>query len=133
METIGDKAITNTTKETSGSRGKLFYYMKRYGKWTELVSGVDPLKEPDKLKIYCPIKNVSKIFPPLLMLHGTADKDVAVSQAVEMKEALEAVGLKPELVTVEGGGHGLRGGDKIKIEAAFQRSIEFMREKLSAK
>ena len=98
----------------------------------ELVSGIDPLKDPQKLKPYCPIKNVTKKFPSLLMLHGTADKDVAYSQSVEMKEALEAVGLKPELVTVEGGGHGLWGGDKKKIEAAFQRSVDFMRTQLNA-
>ena len=129
---IGDKAIVSTGKDDYAARSKLFFYMKRFGKWTEIVSGIDPLKEPEKLEAYCPQRRIGEDFPPLLMLHGTRDSDVPVEQSKEMHAAMLAEGRDSELVLVEGGGHSLWGGDKKVIEAAFARSLEFVSLHLKA-
>ena len=123
---IGDQPIVSTGKNDYAARSKLFFYMKRFGKWTEIVSGVDPLKEPEKLEVYCPRRRIGDDFPPLLMLHGTRDPDVPVEQSKEMHSAMLAAGHESELVLVEGGGHSLWGGDKKEIDAAFARSLEFV-------
>jgi acetyl esterase/lipase len=128
---VGDRAITGTTKKESGKRVTLFFYMTRLGLWTEIVSGIDPHESPEALVPYCPILNLSAKFPPLLLLHGTADPDVPVEQSIAMHEALEKIGGEVELITVEGGGHGLWGGDRKEIEAAIDRSLEFIRRQLS--
>ncbi|MFT5466524.1 MAG: acetyl esterase/lipase [Verrucomicrobiales bacterium] len=129
---IGDKPITSTGKEDFAARGKLFYYMKRFGKWTEIVSGVDPLKEPEKLEAFCPVRKATETFPPLLLLHGTKDPDVDYGQSVQMRDVIRDLDGSVELITVEGGGHGLWGGDKAEIEAAFARSLEFIQEQFEA-
>ena len=128
---IGKQALTATGKEDYASRSVLFHYMKRNGLWTEIVSRLNVAEAREKLVPYCPERNVTKNDPPLLMLHGTADPDVPVSQSRAMHAAVQKVGAISELVIVEGGGHGLWGGDKKKIEAAFDRSLEFMREHLN--
>ena len=123
---IGDKAIVSTGKDEYAARSKLFFYMKRFGKWTEIVSGIDPLTEPEKLESFCPQRRIGDDFPPLLMLHGTRDSDVPVEQSEAMHAAMLEAGRESELVLVEGGGHSLWGGDKKDIEAAFARSLEFV-------
>ena len=129
---IGKTAIVSTGKDDYAARSKLFFYMKRFGKWTEIVSGIDPLKEPEKLEAYCPQRRIGDDFPPLLMLHGTRDSDVPVEQSKEMHAAMLTAGRDTELVLVEGGGHSLWGGDKKDIEAAFARSLEFVSFHLKA-
>ena len=129
---IGDKAITSTGKEDYPDRAALFFYMKRNGLWTEIVSGLNPVQDRGKLIPYCPQRNVSAEYPPLLMLHGTADPDVPVEQSIAMHEAMKKAGASSELVLVEGGGHGLWGGDKEKIQAAFDRSLEFIKHHLTS-
>tara|TARA_R110000850_G_scaffold73969_14_gene162245 strand:+ start:2281 stop:3267 length:987 start_codon:yes stop_codon:yes gene_type:complete len=128
---IKDTPITQTTDADYASRGKLFHYMKSRGKWTEIVSGIDPLKSPEELIQFCPIRNLTPDFPPILLLHGTNDPDVPVTQSLEMHKALLDIGNDVELITVEGGGHGLWGGDSEDIENAFDRSLAFIREHLS--
>ena len=128
---VGEKVITGTDKTNGRARGNLFIYLKQNGLWAKVASGFDPDTEPDKLTPLCPIRNLSPQYPPILMLHGTADKDVPYDQSVEMARALERLGRPHELITVEKGGHSLWGGDPKLIEQAFARSIEFIHEKLS--
>lgn len=130
---VGTRPITGITKEENSKRSKLFFYMKNNGLWTEIVTGLKPSNSVDRLTPFCPLRNVSKDYPPILLIHGTADRDVPVEQSLAMNEALIKAGGQVELVTVEGGGHSLWGGDKEKIEAAFQRSFEFIRTHLNTK
>lgn len=49
--------------------------------------------------------HADKSDPPLLILHGTADKTVPVDQSQGLAEALEKAGVRSELVIIEGGPH----------------------------
>ena len=61
---IGDAPITGTTREDYAARGKLFFYMKRFGLWTEIVSGIDPAESPEKLKALLPApQSVGELSP----------------------------------------------------------------------
>lgn len=53
-----------------------------------------------------PVTHVTPDDPPMLMLHGDADKLVPIQQAQTMQKALEAAGVKVELVVKPGQGHG---------------------------
>jgi len=54
-----------------------------------------------------PITHVTTHSPPVLLLHGDADKVIPYSQSVAMKAALEAVKVPVKLVTIPGGAHGV--------------------------
>jgi dipeptidyl aminopeptidase/acylaminoacyl peptidase len=47
-----------------------------------------------------------------------------------MDRALDRQGVPHELLTVPGAGHGLAGGDKSLVQAAHQRALAFIRERL---
>ncbi len=53
-----------------------------------------------------PLTYVRPGLPPILTIHGTVDKLVPYSQAVRLHEELKKAGVRNELFTVEGAGHG---------------------------
>lgn len=62
-----------------------------------------------KLRSVSPIFAVHKGMPPFLAIHGTKDDQVLYEQSVAMCEAMRKVSAPCELVTIEGGGHGMGG------------------------
>lgn len=56
---------------------------------------------------------------PTLCIHGTEDKYVAHEQAVWLIDRLKAAGVSAELLTLSGAGHGFKGADAEKAEAAL--------------
>ena len=61
----------------------------------------------DKLHAASPTTLVSKNMPPFLFIHGDADEQVSYPQSPEMCEAMRKAGVKCEVITVEGGRHGM--------------------------
>ena len=66
-----------------------------------------------------PLNWVTPNAAPTLIIHGTEDKYVAYEQAVWMRDRLTACGVPVELLTLEGAGHGFKGADAEKAEAAL--------------
>ncbi len=128
---VGGQVLTSTNKTNGRGRAVFFLYLKQTGQWLNAVSGFDPETDRDKITPFCPIRNLTPAYPPTLFLHGTADKDVPVGQSVAMARELKRHGVAHELITIEGGGHSLWGGDRVLIDQAFQRSMEYIREHLS--
>lgn len=56
---------------------------------------------------------------PTLCIHGTKDNYVAHEQAVWLVERLKAASVEAELLSLEGAGHGFKGEDAQKAEAAM--------------
>jgi len=54
-----------------------------------------------------PLTYVRADLPPILTIHGDKDDVVPYSHATRLKEALDKAGVKNELYTVKGGGHGM--------------------------
>ena len=67
---------------------------------------------------------------PTLCIHGTEDKYVAHEQAVWMVDKLKAAGVRAELLTLEGAGHGFKGKD---AETAEKAMIAFFDKQLKQK
>src|SRR5437588_1030261 len=62
-----------------------------------------------KLWAVAPIAAVHKGMPPFLCIHGNKDDQVVYEQSTAMCKAMNKVGAGCELITIEGGGHGMGG------------------------
>ena len=70
------------------------------------------LGNKDLLASVSPIYYVQKNSPPVLMIHGDADRTVPIQQSIELHKKLDEAGVKNQLITIQGGGHGLIGNNK---------------------
>jgi alpha-L-fucosidase 2 len=62
-----------------------------------------------KLRETAPLFAVHKGMPPFLCIHGTKDDQVTYTQSPDFCDAMHKSGVACELITVEGGGHGMSG------------------------
>ncbi len=98
--------------EIALGRGKLAFFRGAFDfqEWDEpthhFVEITDEKKIEDIGKQISPITHVSKDDPPTLIIHGDADPLVPYQQAQIMIDKLKEAGVKAELVTKEGKGHG---------------------------
>jgi dipeptidyl aminopeptidase/acylaminoacyl peptidase len=76
------------------------------------------------------VRNVSREYPPTMLVHGTEDTDVPYDQSAAMTRELARHGVAHELVTVTGAGHGLAGGDKRQAAQAHEKALAFIRRHL---
>lgn len=113
------------SRERDGDGGAFYQFCRQTGEWPKSVSGWDPHSEADKFAPYMPVRNVDKDFPPTLLIHGTADTDVPYEQSTLMVGQLKRHGVEHRLITIEGGEHGLGGGDEAAIDAAYDAVPQF--------
>ncbi len=66
-----------------------------------------------------PLYWVTPAAAPTLCIHGTEDKYVAYEQATWLIDRLKASAVEAELLTLPGAGHGFKGADAEKAEAAL--------------
>lgn len=125
-----NKGVLTQGSLTEG-RGKYYLYLRQNGLWTKAVTGHDP-QESEKLAALSPVKNFTPDYPPVLMLHGTNDMDVPYEESAAMSRELSRLGVKHELLTLEGSGHGLVGGDEKKEAAAHEKAMAFIKERLAS-
>ncbi len=60
------------------------------------------------MRTLSPAQHIAPNPPPFLLIHGTSDPVVPISQSTAMQQKLKAAGGTADLITVPGGGHGLR-------------------------
>jgi acetyl esterase/lipase len=131
---VGGKVKTGTEGSTAEqkARGRFYRYLRQNGLWTREVTGFDPVKEPRKLDPYCPIRRISPDYPPAMLVHGTVDTDVPYEQSAAMAKELARHKVPHELITVQGAGHGLAGGDRKLVDDAHAKALAFIRRHLKA-
>ncbi|MBJ7498340.1 MAG: alpha/beta hydrolase [Sphingopyxis sp.] len=71
--------------------------------------GCDPAACRDVARAASPLYRIGKNVPPMLLIHGTKDETVEVSQSKTMTAALRNVGAKAELLLIPDVDHGLTG------------------------
>ena len=79
-----------------------------------------------------PITHVTKHSTPFLLLHGTTDSTVPYQQSVEMREALQAAGVRVELYSAEGAVHGFFNRPP-HFQPTLERMEQFFRSALAGK
>lgn len=73
-----------------------------------------------------PISFVSQDDPPVMQVHGDKDSTVPIRHAQKLHELLKSVGVRSELVVIEGANHGVAGAGPQVTE----RAKTFVREQL---
>lgn len=113
------------------NRFRFYLYCRQQGLWPKEVSGYDPDQNSKAYDPFCPVRNVSKDYPPTLLLHGDKDTDVPYEQSVMMAKRLSELGVEHELITIPGGGHGFdrRLSDPV-VSKAFERVLTFLQQHL---
>ncbi len=84
----------------------------------------------DKPELYrkaSPLSYVSKDAPPFLFLHGTKDWLVPIEQSRQMNRKLKELGVKSQVVEIEGASHGFTGADNRRTTEA---TLKFLAETL---
>lgn len=83
-----------------------------------------PEKNPQAYRDRSPIGRVRDIRVPVLILHGTADRQVGVSQARNLLDALRETDVPHEAFMIEGAGHHL---EPLVFEAATDRMFDWIK------
>jgi acetyl esterase/lipase len=110
-------------------RGVFYLYCRQQGLWPKEVAGHDPDAEPKAFDPFCPVRNISRDYPPTLLLHGDKDTDVPFEQSAEMARNLKQHGIEHRLIRMTGGGHGFDNNlDDARVASAFEQVITFLKE-----
>ena len=126
---VGGKVVTGTPGPNQ--RARFYLYCRQQGLWPQEVAGLDPVTENKRFNPYCPARNVTKRYPPTLLLHGDADTDVPFSQSEQMASELKRRDVEHELIRIPGGPHGFDGrmNDPLAAEA-FAKVLVFLNRRL---
>jgi acetyl esterase/lipase len=127
---VGGAVLTGADGKTGTARGQYYLYLRQNGLWTKEVTGFNPATERAKLDPFCPVRNITAKYPPILMVHGTTDTDVPYELSANMAQELAKHKVVHELITVKGAGHGLAGGDPKLVADAHARALAFISQHL---
>jgi len=121
-----DGTVISDARQRKGNGGLIYLYCRQTGTWPKEVSGFDPVTQAEKIAPYEPVRNVTKNFPPTLLIHGTRDTDVPVEQSRMMASQFKQHGVPHILKLIDNGEHGLGGGDPRQIQEAYKTVREFI-------
>lgn len=93
--------------------------------------GAPPSAVPQRAAQASPLSHVTAGAPPVLLLHGRADRFVPCVQSQRLAEALVAAGADVDLRTYEGADHMWLGdGGPAAAADALDRTVAFLRDRL---
>lgn len=126
---VGTKTISEIP--VPSNRVLFYLYCRQNGLWPKEVIGDKEIEHQSLIK-FCPILNVTKEYPPTLLLHGDIDTDVPYSQSVAMAKKLGEFGVEHRLVTISGRGHSFEetGIEDPVVADAFNNIMAFLKSHL---
>jgi acetyl esterase/lipase len=129
---VNNKVLTGTGNGSDVPARKQYgNFVRKYGYWTEVMTGVDYQKEPEKIAPYCPVMNVTADYPPTMLICGELDSDVPCYESINMAAALKEKGVPHELIVVPGAEHGLAGVPDEVTDPVFARAKAFIKQHLT--
>jgi acetyl esterase/lipase len=126
FEFVQGKPIANTdslTKSEQQGRGRFYLYCRQQGLWPNEVAGHDPAKEHDWFSDYEARKNVTRNYPPTMLLHGEKDTDVPFEQSVLMAEELERNNVEYEFISQPHWVHGFDFLDNPEVQEELMKDM----------
>ncbi len=114
------------SRDRKGKGAAFYMYCRKHGLWPKAVSGWDPFTEAEMFYPYMPVRNVTRDYPPTMLIHGTNDTDVPYEQSVMMAGEFKKHNVNHNLVTIPGAEHGLRDGDPKLVNAAIDSAVEYI-------
>jgi alpha-L-fucosidase 2 len=82
------------------------------------------------LREFSPVNFVTKQSPPFLLIHGTADTLVPLSQSQDLYDKLRAAEVPSELLVVKGGRHGIRWWESEGLTGYKEKMIRWLEQQL---
>jgi acetyl esterase/lipase len=118
------------SKEEADRMGgvRLYLYCRQQGLWPKVLTGHDPHAEPKAFDPFCPVRNLSKHYPPTLLIHGDKDTDVPYEQSVLMAKELSRKGVAHEFITLTNVGHGIPRRDTATAARTYAQVIQFLNQ-----
>lgn len=83
-----------------------------------------------KLRAASPIHSVHKGMPPFLCIHGNKDDQVLYEQTPEFCAAIRKAGSSCDIITVEGGGHGMSSWRRENMQGWKPEMVKWLRTTL---
>ncbi|WP_010530284.1 alpha/beta hydrolase [Lentibacillus jeotgali] len=112
-------------------RYAIYLYCRQQGKWIDYITALNPRIEAATIRKYCPLENIDANFPPTLLLHGDADKDVPYQESVNMYQALSNADITTQLITIPNGEHSFdEDMTNSTVIESFEQVISFLKSNL---
>ena len=129
---VGETPVSCPGEPGSPDRGVFYLYCRQQGIWPEEVSGHDS-NDAGWFAGFEPLRNVTREYPPTILLHGEVDTDVPFEQSVMMRAALEANSVPHALISRPDWNHGFdnAGLRDEHVSAAFDSVLAFLDKHLS--
>lgn len=124
-QAVGSQVISEPPAKNQ--RGRFYLYTRQQGIWPKEVAGHDPDTENKWFDRYCPLRNVTARYPPIMLIHGTTDTDVPCEESKKMDEKLTQKGVTHEFITVPDAGHGLSGLKPEETARIAGRAVAFIK------
>jgi acetyl esterase/lipase len=129
-QAVGKKIVCESLDEDQ--RWHFYLYCRQQGLWPKEIAGHDPDLEPGAFDPFCPARNVSKDYPPTLLLHGDQDTDVPFEQSEQMARELKRHGVEYEFIRIRGGPHGFDSNmEDLTVTQAFEQVMTFLKKQLA--
>ena len=113
-------------RDRDGNGWAFYQYCRQRGLWPNLVGGYDLNTQPEKFFPFMPVKNVTRDYPPTLLVHGERDTDVPHEQSELMVEEFIKHNVPHVLFSVRNGEHGLWQGNPDDIQRSRELVLEFV-------
>jgi pimeloyl-ACP methyl ester carboxylesterase len=97
--------------------------------WTDFLVVSDFVGEGSHIREGSPAENADKIKVPVMLFHGTLDRNVGIGQSRRMAASLKTAGVRNELVTYDGLDHQLE--DSSARAEMLRKSDDFLRQVLA--
>lgn len=114
---------------TGVDRSGFYLYCRQQGLWLAEVTAHDPVREPAWFDPYCPVRNLTKSYPPTILVHGTQDNDVPHEESAKLAEKLASSGVEHRFISLAGVGHGFAGARPEEVAEVQAAVAEFLRAK----
>ena len=122
---VSGPPIANNS-DRRGNGGAFYQYCRQHGLWPWAVTGWNPFREPEKYAPFMPLKNVTREYPPTLLVHGQSDTDVPHAQSELMAAEFKRLGVEHRFISVPGGEHGLRDSDPQTTGRIYRDAAGFL-------
>ncbi len=120
--------------EAHRDRGLFYLYCRQTGRWPIEVSGHDPDVEAEWFDPFCPAHNVTRDYPPTVLIHGVLDTDVPHAQSVQMAQEFAVHKVEHVFVSPPEMGHGFDREDdeppSVEEVDVYTRVVEFLHKHL---
>jgi acetyl esterase/lipase len=128
LAAVGSAPISELPPKNN--RGRFYLHCRQQGTWPKEVAGHDPDTEDRWFARYCPVRNVTRQYPPTMLVHGTRDTDVPYEQSKLMADRLRQAGVQHELVTVPEGAHGIGNIAPEEQDRIYRNGAKFLMERV---